>query len=102
MTPPIESPKTRLKPKANHITATAAIHIKLWSMVEMTFLFLTIPPYKYARPGVMIKTRAVEVNIHATSAGSYSYADDEVGKAGLKKAITTKTTIKRNGKNDFF
>lgn len=40
----ISSPKASPKPNTTHTTLTKPITMKLWSIVEITFFFLTIPP----------------------------------------------------------
>jgi hypothetical protein len=44
MKPPIESPNARLNPTTIHKILMMPMQTKLWSMVEITFLVLTIPP----------------------------------------------------------
>ena len=44
MRPPMLSPKARLKPTTTQIRLITPSAMKLWSIVEMTFLMRTMPP----------------------------------------------------------
>jgi hypothetical protein len=44
ITPPMSSPKARLKPTTTHTMLMTIIAIRLWSIVEMTFFLRTMPP----------------------------------------------------------
>jgi hypothetical protein len=66
--PPILSPKARLNPTTNQTIEMIPKRIKLCSMVDTRFLYLTIPPKKKANQGYIRNTRADAINIHAVSA----------------------------------
>src|SRR5690606_9379757 len=99
--PPTDSPKTKLKPNTIQRTATTAMQIKLCSIEETTFFFFTIPPSKNAKPGVIIKTKADEVNIQDTSAAFNAASCVTIGSFTKKSDIKTRKPIKKIGTLDF-